>query len=405
MRILDITIGFLLFLVGYCYVLYPIVIRLLAKLFPKPSLIDESYRPTVSIILAVYNEELVLDRCMESLLGFDYPKELIEIIIGSDGSTDRTNEILSDYNKQYHFVKPFCFSEQRGKMMVLNDIVTKATGDILFFADADITLSTNTLKTQIRHFADPDIGAVGGSYHIHFDDSRKGLSHSEKEYASLEQNIRRNEALFSSSVNVFGGNYSIRQALWLPLPDPLVHDDTYVAYNVMNRGKRVFFEPESVSTDLFNRSLKDEFRRKSRSASRGYHTLSFFPKLAGISGGKNSFLLWSHKILRWLSPLLISAVSILCIIGVVVYGSLGYSLILSVLIFAAIVTIIGMILEKYNIRVPLIRQCTWLVIMNIAYMVGTFKFLLKTDEGIWSQATRPVLSDSSYPLKEAVDIK
>src|SRR5579864_8398984 len=128
MRVLDIIISLLLLAVGYCFVLYPLVIRILAKLFPKPSHPDESYRPAISIILAAYNEETVLERCIRSLAALDYPKELLEIIVGSDGSVDKTNEILSFFSKQYPFLKPFFFSEQRGKMPVLNDLVTKATG-------------------------------------------------------------------------------------------------------------------------------------------------------------------------------------------------------------------------------------------------------------------------------------
>src|SRR5436190_22493415 len=169
MRFLDIVIVLLLLLVAYCYVLYPLVIKLFAKFFPKPSSIDEVYRPTVSIVLAVYNEELVLQRCIESLLALDYPKELIEIVIGSDGSDDKTNEMLADISKTYSFIKPHFFSDRRGKMPVLNDLVTKTTGKILLFADADITLSPNTLTAQIKHYADQDIGAVAGAYRIHSD--------------------------------------------------------------------------------------------------------------------------------------------------------------------------------------------------------------------------------------------
>ena len=405
MRLLDIVIIVLLFIIGYCFLLYPMVIRVLARFFPKPSHKNESYFPTISIILAVYNEESVLGRCIESLLKLDYPRELLEIIIGSDGSIDKTNEMLAGFSRKYDLIKPFCFPERRGKMAVLNDLVLKATGEILFFADADITLSVNTLKSQVRHFADSEIGAVGGGYQIHFDSNREGLYHSEKDYASLEQNIRINEAIFSSTVNVFGGNYTIRRAWWSPLPDSLVHDDTYVAYNIMDRGKRVFYEPESISTEVYNRSLSDEFLRKSRSASRGYHTLSFFPRLLGLSGGKNAFLLWSHKLLRWLSPFIACFIIALSVLGMVLNGGLQYVILLSGFCMISIITFIGWILDQQNIRIPIIRQCSWFVIMNIAYVVGTFKFITKTDEGMWSQATRPVLSDSSYALKEAVHTK
>jgi biofilm PGA synthesis N-glycosyltransferase PgaC len=404
MRILDIVIIVLFFIIGYCYLLYPVVLRLLATFFPKSSRIDENFRPTVSIILAVYNEELVLERCLESLLALDYPKESLEIVIGSDGSSDRTNEILASYSRQYSLIKPLYFSDRRGKMPVLNDLVTKATGEVLLFADADITLSKNTIRSQVRHYADASIGAVAGAYRIDTQ-GNEGLYHSEKEYAFFEQKIRSDESKFSSTTGLFGGNYTIRRELWRPLPDPLVHDDMFVICSILDQKKRVMYEPESVSIDLYSRSFNEEFRRKSRSASRGFHTLSFFPKLTRISGGKNSFLLWSHKLLRWLSPFIASAIMILSVIGLVVFGKTVYVFLLWGFVLVSFISLIGWILEKQNIRIPIIRQITWLVIMNLAYIQGTFKFLMKTDTGIWTQSTRPALTGSSLKIKEAVHTK
>ncbi|MFI5264239.1 MAG: hypothetical protein ACHQM6_06970, partial [Candidatus Kapaibacterium sp.] len=174
----------------------------------------------------------------------------------------------------------------------------------------------------------------------------------------------------------------------------------YVAYNIMDRGKRVFYEPESVSTEVYNRSLYDEFRRKSRSASRGFHTLSFFPNLLGYSGGKNAFLLWSHKVLRWLSPFIAGIIVILSGIGMIFIGGWQYMAVLFGFGLVSLITLIGWILERQNIRVPIIRQCSWFVIMNLAYIIGTLKFLAKKDEGIWLQSTRPAAKESSYPIKE-----
>jgi glycosyltransferase involved in cell wall biosynthesis len=364
-------------------VLYPFVIRLLAKIFPHFSPTDESYHPLVSIVLAVYNEEGVLGRCIESLLALDYPKELLEIVIGSDGSSDKTNEILLEYSGRFSFIKTFYFLERRGKMMVLNELVGKTIGDILFFVDADVTMKPNSLLMHVRHFVNPDVGGVAGAYYIQSED-KGALYETEREYIFIEESIRKNESLFGSTMGLFGGNYTMRKALWHSLPDPLVHDD------------------------LYGRGVNDEFRRKSRSASRGYHTLSFFPHLAGFSGGKNSFLLWSHKILRWLSPFILALVLILNIIGCAVYvfhAAFLYFWLLSGFATIIFFTLIGWILEKQNIRIPIIRQCTWFVIMNLAYISGAFKFLMKTDEGIWSQATRPTHSETSYTVKEVTNTK
>jgi len=404
MRALDTIIMILFCAVAYCYLVYPYLIRLLARYFPSRTITDENMLPRVSIILAVYNEEIMIERCLESILALDYPKENIEILIGSDGSTDLTSVIAEKYCARYPFIRFYPFSERRGKMPVLNDLAVIASGEILFFADADITLSPNTLKTQLRHYADSSVGAVGGLYHIHAE-SGNGLYSSEKEYASLEQQIRISEGIFSSSMGVFGGNYTIRRELWNPLPDPLVHDDLYVALSVISQKKRVIYEPESHSVDFYDRSLEEEFRRKSRSASRGYHTISFFPKLLGVSGGKNMFLLWSHKILRWLSPFIFIVILFLSILGISLYGNSYYSAVVFAFGAAGLVTLLGWLFERMSIRVPLVRQFTWLVIMNIAYISGTLTYLMKTDEGAWKQATRQNLANPPYTVKEAIHTK
>ncbi|MDP4219432.1 MAG: glycosyltransferase [Bacteroidota bacterium] len=401
MRIVDSVIIVLLVIVGYCYLLYPLIIRLLAKLFPKPSRSDASFRPRVSIVLAVYNEERVIERCIESLLALDYPREFLEIIIGSDGSSDRTNEIVKSYGDRYSFLHPFLFPERRGKMMVLNDLVSKASGEILYFVDADVTLSPNSILKQTQHFADPSVGAVAGAYSIQ--SLKEGaLFETEKDYIFVEESIRTNESLFGSTIGLFGGNYSMRRIFWQPLPDGLVHDDLFSVLNILHRSKRIIFEPASVSIDVFERTMKEEFRRKSRFSSRGFHTLSFFPKLLLPSAGKTFFLLWSHKLFRWLTPLFLILVLLASLFGAVHYGGMLYEVILWGATVATACTLVGWFGEMTKIRIPIIRQISWLMIMSIAYAAGTIKFILKRDKAMWIPATRPASSTPSFSVKEGL---
>ena len=386
----DIVIIVCMALLGYCFVVYPIVIRLLAARFPEPMILDESYQPTVSIILAVHNEERVLERCLQSLLRLDYPKDNIELLIGSDGSIDRTNEIVRQFSAQYPFIRPFFFTQQRGKMPVLNDLVTEATGAILFFVDADILLSSNSIRVQVRHFIDPVIGAVAGAYEVHTAEMTT-LYNSEKEYASIEHQVRLNESSYYSTLGLFGGNYTLRRELWRLLPDGLVHDDLFVVFSTLHRGYRIIFEPEAISVDHYKRTYREEFRRKSRSASRGYHTLSFFPSLLFPRTRRTAFLLWSHKILRWLSPVFILTVVIAILVGLLISGPGLFSVLLTGVGILAALSIAGFIAETVGFSIPLVRQLSWFVVMNIAYLHGSMVFLTSSDTEIWKPSTRAEL--------------
>lgn len=389
MDLLDILIIFLLLPVVYCYLLYPYLVQLAAKRFSHSHSIDESYLPTISVILSAHNEELVIRSSIASVLSQDYPSEKIEIIIGSDGSTDKTNEILAELSSKYSNLHTYCFDEQRGKMMTLNDIVRHATGEILYFLDADITLSSNSFRIHVRHYKDDTIGVVGGSYQIHSHDEG-GHFVSESEYASLEQRIRKSESLMSSTINVYGGNYSMRRDLWRDLPSPLVHDDVYVVLSVISQGKRVLTELESVAVDHYERSMKEEFKRKERSASRGYLTLSYFPELISFSGGTVALYLWSHKILRWLSPLLVLMASILFMVNTLLVNNAARYTLMSIGLFGLIAVFIGYRLQKRRDNPSLLGKLGWFIYMNAAYIKGTLTYVFDRDQHTWVKATRVI---------------
>lgn len=380
--------------VGYCYLLYPAVIRSLARRSPEPTYVDDTCTPSVSIILAVHNEEQVIEQCLDSLLALDYASGRLNILVGSDGSTDRTDEILRRYAVTHPQVRPIYFSEQRGKMGVLNDLVDASSGEMLFFVDADIRFGANALRLQTRHFADPAIGAVAGSYEIQTP-SATTLYESEQRYAAHDQEIRTAEATYHSTVALFGGNYVIRRSLWRALPDGLVHDDFFVVLSVLDQGYRVIAEPEAVGYDIFVRTMADEFRRKIRSASRGYHTLSFFPELLLPRAGRTAFLLWSHKMLRWLSPFLAIMVVALSWIGVAVSGSTLCSMILLLAGAVVGVSLLGLLAERMGMRLPVVHRLSWLFVMNIAYIVGTMRFITRSDEAIWKPSSRPSVKSAA----------
>ncbi len=384
----------------YTYFFYPLLIGALAKLRPRFSPTDESYIPRISIILSAYNEERQIEQCLDSLLCQSYPMENVEILIGSDGSSDNTNSILQKYSLDHRSVKPFFFEVRRGKIGVLNDLINQSTGDILFFVDADMTLSPYSLTKHVRHYVSQEVGGVAGIYRI-IGVPDSGVFESENDYHSYEMWLRKNESLIHSTVGLSGGNYSLRKKLWRELPSDFIHDDLFSVFTLLQSGKRLLFEPLAISTEHFVRSIGEEFHRKARFASRGFETVKYFPKLLAPQAGMTAIMIWSHKILRWIAPFLFLTIFIATVAGSI-HGYFLFFSILIVLELAGITAaLIGFIFNAMNISMPVFRHAFWFVAMNLAFMVGAFRFIFRLDKEHWAIATRASLVNQIAHKEEA----
>jgi len=375
----------------YAYILYPLLVAALAKLRPRAIICDESFTPHISVIISAYNEEKHLAACLDSLLAQDYPVSSVEILIGSDGSTDETNKILSKYSEANPGIKKFLFDSRRGKMKVLNDLVGKAIGDILFFVDADMMLSPRSLRSHAQHYSQFETGGVAGIYRL-ISDAPSGVFVTENDYHTYEMWLRENESLVSSTVGLSGGNYSIRKELWHELPSDQVHDDLYSVFTLFSSGKRLLFEPRAISTENFVRTLSEEFRRKARFSSRGFETLKYFPHLISPSAGFQSLMIWAHKILRWISPVLLLVIFLSTLVASF-YHLWGYIQTLLIIELSLIgMAIAGGLLYSVKISLPVFRHLFWFSAMNVAFITGTFRYLFRLDKKHWVVAQRSVYS-------------
>jgi biofilm PGA synthesis N-glycosyltransferase PgaC len=374
----------------YSYVGFPLLISLLATLRPRKWAIDETYRPTVSIILSAYNEERVLSRCLTSLVNLNYPVENLEILCGSDGSTDRTNEIIRNFQDPYPRIHAFLFPKRRGKMLTLNDLVARARHEILLFVDADITLSPNAILDYVRHYADPNVGGVAGRMVIAGDHS-DGVYKSESIFLSFENNLRRNEAKMASTMGVNGANYTMRRSLWHSLPDTRVHDDFYSMLNVVLTGKRMLYEENAIATELYGRNFHDEFLRKLRGASRGFYTLSLLPR--SLFTGPTLWMLWPHKLIRFTTGLLF--------IGGIIGSLFAYrpentfvSMLLLMEGLLIITVLLGWIARLLHKTLPLCSEAYWFFSMNMAFLLGGLQFLFRKDKPTWAQTAQVTTSEN-----------
>ena len=286
-------------LVAYAYVGYPLWLWLFARLHNRPIRYGAT-EPSVSIIMAARNEETNLPAKLENLRHLDYPGDRLQIVVASDGSTDRTASILRE---QGSFLVPVILAESGGKASALNEAVKHATGEIVVFLDARQVVEHNAVSQLIACFADPEVGAVSGELLL---DAAPGAASSETLgiYWKIEKAVRKLESASGSVVGVTGAIYAIRRELYTEIPPGTILDDVFVPMNVARMGRRVVFQPLAIARDRVFSEKGKEFSRKVRTLTGNYQLLRLAPWLL-TPANPLLFRFISHKLVRLLVPLLL----------------------------------------------------------------------------------------------------
>lgn len=284
-------------LIWYAYAGYPVLLWAFAK---RRAITIRQWAPTVSVIIAARNEERNLPRKLESLRALDFPSELLQIVVVSDGSTDRTAEILQASTP---FVHPVLLPSSVGKAEALNLGVLQATGEILVFLDARQSLEPDAVAELVSCLADPSVGAVSGELQLETADglpSPDGLGI----YWKIEKLTRKLESATGSVVGVTGAIYAMRRELFQPIPPGTLLDDVLIPMQVARAGKRVIFHGGAVARDLVFPNTAKEFGRKVRTLTGNYQLLRLAPWLLSPANPL-LFRLISHKLLRLVVPALL----------------------------------------------------------------------------------------------------
>lgn len=285
-------------LLGYTFCGFPAVISCLARLFPKKVHTDESTKPSISIVLAAHNEENRIEARIQNLLASDYPADRIELIIVSDGSTDRTVERGKSFND--HRVRVIAEPQRSGKAHCLNAGVAAARGEIIVFGDMRQRFEPDTIARLASHFADPSVGAVSGALEI--EKSASAIGGGVDAYWKLEKFIRFSEARFDSSIGCTGAVYAIRRDCFRPVPADTILDDVVIPMQIALQGKRVLFDPKAIAYDPQTLEPEREKIRKQRTLAGNFQMM--FRYMGWLLPWKNR-LWWqliSHKYLRLLAP-------------------------------------------------------------------------------------------------------
>jgi cellulose synthase/poly-beta-1,6-N-acetylglucosamine synthase-like glycosyltransferase len=371
----------------YAYFGYPFILRRLGRRLPDPvPSVDPPQWPMVSLTIPAYNEERSIRNTIETLLSLEYPAERRQILIVSDASTDRTDEIVREYRDRG--VELLSLPRRSGKSAAENAAVPHLRGEIIVNTDATIRILPESLKALIRVFVDPTIGVASGRDVSVGDLGREG-NQAESGYVGYEMQIRELETRLGGIVGASGCFYAIRRTLHDPAFPPALSRDFASAMIAREHGLRAVSVTDAVCLVPRTRSLRAELRRKSRTMARGLETLSFKRHLLDPRRhGMFAFMLLSHKLCRWLVNLTIP----LGLFGLTLlwpYSTLARLL----LLLSALLGVMGIagIYWPESGRVPRIFAIPGFIVVSISAGIEAWgKVLIGEQNPIWEPTRRPV---------------
>ncbi len=364
----------------YVYVGYPLVILALARWFSRP-VAKRPMPASLSIVLAGHNEQHTLPKKIANLLACHGSEQIREILVGSDGSTDQTVEILRQHPDPR--VKVLDFPQRRGKPAVLNDLVPLATGEILVFADARQEFAPDVLQALAANFADRNVGVVSGELVFRQSSDSSVAAEGIGFYWRYEKLIRKSESQFQSVPGATGACYAMRRKLFQPIPANTLLDDVAIPMQAIMQGYRCIFEPQAIAYDTPSKSTRQESVRKRRTIA-GVAQL-VWQQPAWLLPWKNPiwFEYVSHKLLRLVSPLLLL---VALITNLLLLGSFWFqlALLLQALFYSA--AGLGWMLQSRGKSSRLFGPCVMFLSLNITTAFALYDAACSRYRVTWQKA-------------------
>lgn len=358
------------------YALYPAAIIIIGKML-RDKTCREDILPGVSIIISAYNEASDIEKKILNTMALDYPDNKMEILIGSDGSTDDTVAIAEKINDPG--IRVFDFKENRGKTAVQNDLVNSSDGEILVFTDAASFLPPDALKKLVRNFADNSVGCVAGK--MSFIDTSKNLTtQSQGLYWKYEMCIRESESRLGCMIGVDGPLYAVKREYYIPLGHNII-SDLITPLLVLYQGKKVILEPEAIVEEEPKLNTSQEFETRRRITLRGLIGISTYKKL--LNPFKNPLLaiqIFFHKIIRWFVGPLVILNGISCLM-LLEYPFIKFYLVFYILFF--VIALIGWWLAATGKNIKGITVPYYFSLVNIAATKGIIDFFKRKQATSW----------------------
>jgi cellulose synthase/poly-beta-1,6-N-acetylglucosamine synthase-like glycosyltransferase len=381
-------------LLFHTYFVYPALMSWLARgKKANQQVFDFDDLPPVAVLIAAFNEEKVIQAKLESILELNYPSGRLKVYIGSDNSTDKTNEICKQYAEKYDFIEFVNFERRSGKAGVLNRLmdthVDKKQYPVLVLTDANVIFDKECVRMLVAHFKNPSVGLVAANVVNTLAKSNE-IAEQERLYISRENKLKYDEGVvFGSTIGAFGACYAIRTELMKLIPANFLMEDFYLSMNVLVRKYKSIAEKAAIAYEDLPGSVEEEFKRKRRISAGNFQNLRAYGKIIFKGPYKVAFSFFSHKIIRWFGPVwLFTAFTMLAFLSVEAPADKLYQFLFvvsNVILFSAL---FDYALMKLNIHVNLLRLLRYFLLMNFALFLGFVDYINGVKTNIWKPTER-----------------
>lgn len=372
-------------LVVYTYLGYAVLIYLFNKISKKSNGVNINLMtdwPAITVIIPAYNEAAVLPQKIENTLASDYPPDLLNIIVITDGSNDGSESLSFPDPRIIHLHQP----HRQGKSAAINQGVASAKTEILFITDANTMIHPQALKLMTAHYQKTNVGGVSGEKRIRINHEESSVG-GEGFYWKYESFLKREGAKFYTVVGAAGELFSFKKSLFKPLPNDTILDDFVLSMEIVKQGFVIDYEPQAYAIENPSKNIGDEFKRKVRISSGVWQALGRLTFLFNpFFNIKLFFQFISHRFFRWtLAPIAMIVILLISIMEArqpVFFIFLLFQIIFYALAFA------GFLLKNTKLRWPLIFIPFYYCMMNAAVLAGLWAYLRGKHSVLWEKASR-----------------
>ncbi|MBP7510419.1 MAG: glycosyltransferase family 2 protein [Bacteroidia bacterium] len=377
-----------IFIVFYSYIGYGILLYILVKIkkaFSKDPIFDPNYEPNVALVVPCFNEADYIEDKIKNSLALDYPKEKLQLIFISDGSNDDTPERI----KKYPQVLALHENARNGKASAMNRAMAYVKAPIVVFCDANTELNPEAIREMVKHYSNPNVGAVTGEKRIITRDKENASGAGEGIYWKYESFLKQLDSDFYTIVGAAGELMSYRTSLYKELPKDSLLDDLMQSMQIATDGYRVIYEKNAWAAETASANVGEELKRKVRIAAGAFQSMSRLPQAFNVFGNfKVSFLFISHRVLRWtLAPLSLLLLFLSNIYLAIYPGEIYLYILLAQIVFYAM-ALLGWYLNNKHIKVKILFVPYYFFIMNLCMYLGLFRFLRGKQSANWERAKR-----------------
>lgn len=365
------TIYWFMFLILlYTWGGYPFSLLILARLKQK-NLKVKSIHPYVTVLLTVHNEEQLIEKRIKNLLEVDYPENLLEILVASDGSTDKTNDILDSMSSEGNRIRLFK-TEGGGKASTQNKAIPMAKGEIIVLTDAEALFNKDSIRNLTKNFADDKVGCVSGRLMLRNEDN--SISESQGFYWKYETLLRRLESQIGTLHTASGQIMAFRKSLFMPF-ESKYGDDCIIPLDIVAQGHEVIHDDNAIAYDIFPSTVEGELKARIRMTLKNITcTLSRYQLLNPFRFSLITVSILSHKIFRWLTPYFMIALFISNYF--LLKESSFYKFTFYCQLVFCLLGLVGYLAERNKFRIPIVSQAFSFLLANIGFFLGVLKALL-----------------------------